>query len=77
MKLHLVPLCRENNNRESSAPKYHFFQNDKNPLRNFTPVKPEVFNLGFANPQGFTRKFLRVLGWQLSFHVLLLFNILH
>jgi len=30
-----------------------------------------VLNLGFANPQGFTGRFPGVLGWQLSFHVLL------
>jgi len=36
-----------------------------------------VLNLGFANPQGLTGRFPGVLGWQLSSHVLLLFNILH
>ena len=30
-----------------------------------------VFNLGFANLQGFTGRFPGVLGWQLSLHVLL------
>jgi len=30
-----------------------------------------VLNLGFVNPQGFTGRFPGVLGWQLSFHVLL------
>jgi len=32
-----------------------------------------VLNLGFTNPQGFTERFPRVLGWQLSFHVLIFF----
>jgi len=36
-----------------------------------------VLNLGFTNPQGFTGRFPRVLGWQLSFHVLIFFNILY
>jgi len=36
-----------------------------------------VLNLGFANPQGFMGRFPGVLGWQLSFHVLLFFNTLY
>ena len=35
-----------------------------------------VFNQGFANLQGFTGRFPGVLGCQLSFHMLLLFNFL-
>jgi len=35
-----------------------------------------VLNLGFASPQGLTGRFTGVLGWQLSFHVVLYFNIL-
>jgi len=43
----------------------------------FYPCSSVVINLGFANPQGFTGRFSGVLGWQLSFHVLLFFNILY
>jgi len=39
--------------------------------------RPGVLNLGFANPQEFTGMFLGVLGWQLSFHIFLFFNILY
>ena len=40
-------------------------------------TKAVVLKLGFANPQGFTGRFPKVLGWQLSFHVLLFFSILY
>jgi len=40
-------------------------------------LRAVVLNLGFANPQVFTGRFPGVLGWQLSFHLLLFFNILY
>jgi len=39
--------------------------------------RPVVLNLGFANPQGFLGRFPGVLRWQLSFQVLLFFNIVY
>ena len=51
--------------------------NKKNDIKlQLTRLSAVDLNLGFANPQGFTGRFLGVLGWSLSFHVLLLFNIL-